>query len=147
MSTPNPPARDVATAYAEVLHELRTFTRRLSRTWHTISPGVSFVDLTLLRTIAGAETITASDIAVTLQIDKSTASRQLRSLEVRGLLQRSPMPGERRAQALSLTAAGDAALLRTEEANRQALRARLGDWSPEDVERFADLLHRFNRSD
>lgn len=53
-----------------------------------------------------------SELAVILGIDRSTLVPVLDKLERRGLVVRRPMPGDRRAHALELTAGGGAALRR-----------------------------------
>jgi DNA-binding MarR family transcriptional regulator len=134
---------DVASA---ILTELQAFTRRLSRRWASAVPDVTFVELMLLRTIAGHESPTVQSVAAELRIDKSTASRQVTALERRGFVGREPIAGERRAQALGLTDQGARAMDDADEVNLRAIVRRLSDWSDDDVEQFATLLRRFNQA-
>lgn len=127
-----------------ILSELQTFTRRLSRRWPSAVPNVTFVEVLLLRAIAGDEQPTARSVAEDLGIDKSTASRQITALERRGLVARTAIPGERRAQAIDLTARGEHLMRDADEVNLRAIIDRLTDWPDADVEKFAALLRRFN---
>jgi DNA-binding MarR family transcriptional regulator len=136
-----PPLDDSAWA---ILSELQTFTRRLSRRWPSVVPDVTFVELLLLRTIADEEQATVRSVAEVMGIDKSTASRQVSALDRRGLIARRPIPGERRAQALRLTARGERLMRDADDVNLRAIVERLTDWPSEDVQVFAALLRRFN---
>lgn len=127
-----------------ILSELQTFTRRLSRRWPSAVPDVTFVELLLLRAIAGAEQPTVRSVAEEMGTDKSTASRQVTALERRGLVARTAIPGERRAQAIGLTARGAHAMRDADEVNLRAIVERLTVWPDDDVETFAALLRRFN---
>lgn len=127
-----------------ILRELQTFTRRLSRRWPSAVPNVTFVEVLLLRAIAGDEQPTVRSVAEELGIDKSTASRQVTALERRGFVTRAAIPGERRAQALHLTAEGRRAMADADEVNLEAVTERLADWPAADVATFATLLRRFN---
>lgn len=84
-----------------------------------------------------------SALAAVLELDMSTVSRQVRSLEDSGLLVREVDPSDRRASILRLTAAGSEAMHRTRRLRRGVMRNVLSSWPSEDVATFADLLERF----
>ena len=107
-------------------------------------PEITFVEATLMSAITARSHPTAVDVAADLQIDKSTASRQIAVLERRGLIERQAAPGERRAQWLRLTPVGRRILLRSDTARIEAITERVDDWTDAEVMQFADLLRRFN---
>lgn len=83
-----------------------------------------------------------SELAAVYELDISTVSRQVQSLEANGLLVRDPDPSDRRANLLGLTEAGLAAIKRTRQLRRGVLRRLLKSWSSADVADFARLLER-----
>ncbi|NYJ74341.1 MarR family winged helix-turn-helix transcriptional regulator [Allobranchiibius huperziae] len=127
-----------------VLVELRFFARRLRREWSTNVPEITFAEATLMSAVTARPHPTAVDVAADLQIDKSTASRQIAVLEQRGLIEREAAPGERRAQWLRLTPEGRHILQQSDTVRIEAIRDRVSDWTDAEVTQFADLLRRFN---
>ena len=83
-------------------------------------------------------------LAESLQLDKATISRLVKQLETQGLITRAADPKDGRAQLVSITERARDAWYASGQAQRQRLRDKLEDWSTEDVQRFADLLHRLN---
>jgi len=84
--------------------------------------------------------IRLTDLASAMEIDISTASRHVRSLEERGLLERSGEPGDLRARRLQLTDDGEAVLRSSRAARLAGIEDRLRGWSPGDVRHLARLL-------
>ncbi|MBO1754531.1 MarR family winged helix-turn-helix transcriptional regulator [Allobranchiibius sp. CTAmp26] len=107
-------------------------------------PEITFAEATLMSAVTAKPHPTAVDVAADLQIDKSTASRQISVLEQRGLIERQAAPGERRAQWLRLTAEGDRILQESDTVRIAAINERVADWTDAEVTQFADLLRRFN---
>lgn len=85
-------------------------------------------------------------LASVFQLDPSTITRQVQSLERAGLAERSTDPTDRRVSLLALTDSGLDAVQATRSHRRGQLLRVLTDWSQDDVRRFADLLDQFNRS-
>ncbi len=85
-----------------------------------------------------------TDLAASIGVGKGTMSRQVRSLEDLGLVQRSADPQDGRAFVLELTTDGRRRYRAARDARRGRLRAELSAWSAEDVGQLAALLHRFN---
>jgi DNA-binding MarR family transcriptional regulator len=83
-----------------------------------------------------------SDLAAALQVDISTASRQVRSLEDAGLLVRSSHPSDGRASVLELTDAGRDALDGARAAWRRVVEEILSGWTIADRRALAPLLQR-----
>ena len=84
--------------------------------------------------------IRLTDLASAMEIDISTASRHVRALEDRRLLERSGEPGDLRARRLRLTRDGEVVLRSTREARLAGIAARLSDWRPSDLCQLARLL-------
>ena len=84
-----------------------------------------------------------SDLAQEIGVDISTVSRQVQSLEQRGLVDRRPDPDDGRAVRLELTRKGRAVLAKLKAAWQETVAEVLHDWKPADVRRFAELLGRF----
>ncbi len=84
--------------------------------------------------------IRLTDLASAMEIDISTASRHVRALEDRGLVERSGEPGDLRARRLQLTRDGEVVLKSTREARLAGIAERLRDWRPDDLCRLARLL-------
>lgn len=127
----------------DVLDHLTDFSRRVRAEVNTSSE-LSYVEYTLLRAVGSRDRATVGDVAAAVHIDKSTASRQLAALERAGLLRRDPDPQHTRGHLLTLTDRAVALLDRARAAQVLAVRERVRDWTDEDLETFAALLHRYN---
>lgn len=84
-----------------------------------------------------------SELAHELNVDMSTVSRQVQSLEQKGLVDRRPDPADGRAVQLQLTRKGRATLAKLKAAWQETVADVLIDWSPAEIHRFARLLDRF----
>ncbi len=85
---------------------------------------------------------TVKDIAGTLQVDHSTASRMLGDAEHEGLVERGVDPDDRRRTTVSLTSTGRAVTLDSAHIRTWFMGQVLSDWDQDDVQRLADLLGR-----
>lgn len=83
-------------------------------------------------------------IATLLEVDVSTASRQVQALVRGGLVNRVADPGDRRAALLELTARGREELLKARAERRRLVRTVVSNWTAKEREVFAALLERFN---
>jgi DNA-binding MarR family transcriptional regulator len=100
----------------------------------------------MLSWLADEGPVRASAMVERFNIDKGAISRQLQHLDELGLVVRTPDPADGRA---SLVAASDDARRRladVAEHRRKWLDEQLGDWSAEELERFATTLERYNRA-
>ncbi|MFJ3215542.1 MarR family winged helix-turn-helix transcriptional regulator [Kitasatospora sp. NPDC086801] len=113
----------------------------LSRRVHPELEGMAY---SLLGYIEQAGRVRVTDVGVHFAVGKATVSRQIRALEELGLVARETDPQDRRAALVSLTEDGRRRYLAARDARMRRVRELLGNWSPEDVDRFAELLHRFN---
>ena len=83
-----------------------------------------------------------SAVAGACALDQSTISRHLKSLEDRGLVERSPDPADRRAQLLSVTRDGAQLLADQDALRRERLEAAIADWSEADRDQLRAVLDR-----
>ena len=83
-------------------------------------------------------------LAGMLEVDLSVVSRQVRSLEDVGFVQRQTDPQDARAALVSATAAGREAFEQTKQQRTEVLEEVLAGWPEEEREVFVRLLSRFN---
>ena len=83
-------------------------------------------------------------LAGMLEVDLSVVSRQVRSLEDAGFVQRQTDPQDARAALVSATVAGREAFERTKQQRTEVLEEVLADWADSDRDTFIRLLSRFN---
>ena len=82
------------------------------------------------------------EVAATLAIDPSTASRLVDQRVAEGLLERSPDPDDRRRAVLSITGPGRALLAELATSRRLMLEDVTEGWSADDVRTLEQLLSR-----
>jgi|SRR5215217_4907258 len=104
---------------------------------------VGLVPLAVVNRLAPAR---VKDVAQELHVDLSVASRQVAALEAAGYIRRDADPDDRRAQLISPTSAGTAALQRAHDRIVEFFSAVLADWSPAEITALTDGLARL-RSD
>jgi DNA-binding MarR family transcriptional regulator len=103
---------------------------RLDRTAYPILRAVAFGPVRL------------SALAADLDVDLSTASRQVKSLEEAGYLARSADPHDGRAVVLELTPEGGEVLKRTRDTRHALVAESLSEWPDDDVAELSRLLQR-----
>ena len=86
-----------------------------------------------------------TDLARQLGVDPSTASRQVKALEERGMVARVGDPGDGRVARLGLTPDGAAALELLRGARHRLFADALAEWPAEDLAALAPLLARLAR--
>ncbi|MCX4572514.1 MarR family winged helix-turn-helix transcriptional regulator [Streptomyces sp. NBC_01571] len=131
-------------AVETIQREMTAFARRARASAGRMHPELSLVSYTLLGHLEESGGCRATDLAAHYALDKSTVSRQVAVLERAGLIERRLDPDDHRVQVLHLTEAGTRILAQVTESRRIAFRERLADWPPEDLERFATYLVRYN---
>lgn len=119
----------------------RARSSELSRRVHPDLEGGAY---SLLAFVEEAGKVRLTDIGLYFGIGKASISRQVKHLEELGLVTREVDPLDRRSSLVSLTADGNARYTRARDARRDRFRDLLAAWEPGDVERFAELLSRFN---
>ena len=108
--------------------------------------GAEFSALMLLFPLRLHGPMRVTDLAEVKRADPSTISRQVAQLVKAGLARREADPVDGRASRLAVTEAGVTACKQMYEARHALLSKALGDWPPERVTAFADLLAEFNSS-
>jgi DNA-binding MarR family transcriptional regulator len=97
----------------------------------------------VLARVGEHQPVRLSDLAHLLGVDVSTISRQVATLELRGLLTRSADPDDGRAVLLELTAPGHTYLRKLSAAWHDIVADSLIDWDPREIARFATMVDRF----
>lgn len=135
-------ARDLERELSTLFGRARSVSLTLAARVH---PGLDGASYTLLLHLAGlGGPVRAADVVERTGLDKSTVSRQIARLEELGLLERVPDPSDGRARLVQLTEVGSTRLAEVREDRRKQLRARVADWSTEDLREFSRLLARLN---
>lgn len=94
----------------------------------------------VLNHIARRQPLPLSALAHELNVDLSTASRQVKALREAGLATVTEDPSDRRLHPLVTTPAGDLRLEQMRDARHRALEQVLADWSDTDVDGLIALL-------
>jgi DNA-binding MarR family transcriptional regulator len=95
---------------------------------------------TLLTRLEECPAARLTELASVMEIDLSTASRQVRSLEERGFVSRIEDPRDQRTAWLEVTGAGREVLGAARALRVERISSRLSDWDERDVEELARLL-------
>lgn len=119
---------------------------RMGRRLRQRAPGedLDFSTFVLLKTVAHFEPLRLSALAAELNLDASTVSRHVRSLEDRGLLARTTDPDDGRAFRVALSDAGTACIDAAGARRRELIGSLVADWSDQDREDLRRLLHRLS---
>ncbi|GII55919.1 transcriptional regulator [Planotetraspora thailandica] len=135
-------------AYSAVEHQLGVLFRRSralsAEMMREVHPELDPGAYGLLVRIHEAAPARPSDLAAYYGIGKATISRQLKVLEMLGLIGRTPDPLDGRAHLLELTGEGRQRLDRARKARQERFRALLNTWPEDEVRLLADMLSRFN---
>lgn len=127
-------------------HDLVALTARGSRMRERLvrAAGVPLTRATLdvLVMVSRHPNIGVSALGRRLDVDQSTASRQLRPLEARGLVARTEDPVDRRVVSLAVTREGADVVRRVRQVGDRDVEAALASWSREDRELLGGLLDR-----
>ena len=95
---------------------------------------------TLLTRLEECPAARLTELAAVMEIDLSTASRQVRSLEERGFVSRIEDPRDQRTAWLEVTDGGREALRAARALRVRRISTRLADWDARDLEELARLL-------
>jgi DNA-binding MarR family transcriptional regulator len=125
---------------SELAGALYAVVLRLSRL--PVDEAVDKAGLAVLHETHRLGTVRPSDLAAQMRLDLSTISRHLRSLEQLGMVQRTPDPGDARAQRISLTARGGDVLTRLLDHRAATIRDAIAHWSEGDRRTLRHLLRR-----
>ncbi len=134
----------------DTLETVRRFSRFYTRRIELLGEGIldsphTLGEVRLLYEIAHGEPTSAADLARSLSMDPGHVSRTLAGLEKRGLLARTPAPGEARRRHIALTAAGETAVAALEAASQEQIRTLLSHLGEADERMLRETLRRAER--
>jgi DNA-binding MarR family transcriptional regulator len=96
----------------------------------------------LLRQIADSDPLRPGELAARLAVEASHVTRQVQQLQKAGYVTRVPDPDDRRAQRIQITPLGRQTMDRIREVSIRGMQSALVEWSPQDLQQLATLLHR-----
>lgn len=111
---------------------------------HHLDEAEGPLQLEILREVADAGQIRASELADRLHVTKASISRYVAQMVATGLLSTRPDPRDGRAALLTVTPRGRRALAQREARRSRALARLCQEWSASDVEALTSLLRRLN---
>ena len=104
----------------------RFYTRKLGvLDQHLLQSPFSLSEARVLYELAHRSDVSAKEIGIALGLDAGYLSRIVQSFEEQGLINRTPLPSDRRQQQLSLTAKGRQAFARLDRSSEAAISAML----------------------
>lgn len=147
-ATPQPRAvpellPDLAEEVVAIIRRSRALHREQARTLHPRFDPSAFP---LVGVLAQEGAMRLSELAEALWMDKSTASRQVDSVERFGLVERVPDPADARARMIQLTDDGRERMAAMQAEQRRRWESALSGWDPEEVEELTRLLRRLRGS-
>lgn len=150
MPTPSQKPEQFDVAFESIEQQLSLFWRRARAVSHAISrslhPEVEPGAYGLLMLLQREGSMRVTEIASLIGIGKPSVSRQVALLEQLGLVTKEDDPDDRRAQRVTLSAAGVAEV---EELRRRRLsffREALGSWDLDDLSQLAGYFSRLNEA-
>jgi DNA-binding MarR family transcriptional regulator len=134
----------IEAAITQLFRSGRSALRDYARGFHPELQPTGFNILRMIFTCAPAQ---ASAIIQQTGLDKSAVSRQIKVLRDLGLVETQPDPQDGRSSFLVPTPLAEERMGILRRQLQSDYRARLGDWTPDDLATFSALLERFNASD
>jgi DNA-binding MarR family transcriptional regulator len=126
----------------EVQHLAEAVTTLVEAAYRGMSRTFDITHIGLLRLAASGDPVRPTDAAEALDVNPSTVTRYVQTLEAEGYVQIVGDPGDRRSCLVSATPAGRTELARLEKAGVDVFMAVINDWHAEDVRQFTRLLNR-----
>lgn len=125
---------------------VRRIRRVIAERARLVHPDLQPASYLMLSHVAENGPMRASAVADLFTVDKGAISRQVTHLIELGLVEKSRDPEDGRAWLLSATPDAAHRLRTVAEQRRTYLAERLDGWEAGDLERFTDLLARYNES-
>jgi len=125
----------------KLVRHLETFGRRSS-----LYLQVDRAGYLALRTLATMGPTSTKALAMALDLDASTVTRQITVLESGGFVERRPDPHDRRSSTIVLTAEGRRTMAGVERERRQGMEALIGSWAEREKLTLGRALSRLNVS-
>ena len=144
MDTPPDCADTIGVIELELLklvRHLETFGRRSSLYLHVDRAGYL-----ALRTIEDLGPLSTKALALALNLDASTVTRQVTALEGGGFVERRPDKSDRRSSTITLTVEGRRMMEGVEMERRQGIEGLVDDWSEGEKDSLGRVLIRLNSS-
>jgi DNA-binding MarR family transcriptional regulator len=117
-----------------------TIVRGVMHGSHQFASGIDRAGYVTLVALERAGMVRQTDLACSMNLDLSTVSRQVKTLEELGLVRRTDDPDDRRASVLAVTAAGRREITRQRQARWAPVAERVAGIAALDRERFIDFL-------
>jgi DNA-binding MarR family transcriptional regulator len=124
-----------------LVRHLETFGRRSS-----VYLEVDRAGYLALRTLENLGALSTKALAVALNLDASTVTRQIAALESSGFVERRPDPADRRSSTLVLTPEGRQTMAGVERERRLSIEALVADWAEDEKITLGRALNRLNIS-
>jgi DNA-binding MarR family transcriptional regulator len=124
-----------------LVRHLETFGRRSS-----VYAEVDRAGYLALRTLEDIGPASTNALARALHLDASTMTRQLRTLELGGFVERHPDPADGRSTTIMLTSQGRRTMRGVEVMRRRSMEALVGAWSEQDKVSLGHALTMLNSS-
>lgn len=125
---------------------VRRIRRVIAERARLVHPDLQPASYLMLSHVAENGPMRASSVADLFTVDKGAISRQVTHLMELGLVEKSRDPEDGRAWLLTATPDAVQRLRTVAEQRRSYLAERLDGWEAGDLERFTDLLARYNDS-
>jgi DNA-binding MarR family transcriptional regulator len=125
----------------KLVRHLETFGRRSS-----LYRLVDRAGYLALRTLEATGPMSTKALAAALDLDASTVTRQITTLEGARFVERHPDPFDRRSSAITLTEEGHRTMAGVERERRQGMEALVSDWTERDRVTLGRALSRLNSS-
>ena len=145
-TTGTPALGEVERELTRLLRRARTAQQSMATDIHPDLDAAGYATLVTMHDLAATHPsgVRATDVSTTLQLHKSTTSRNLAELERLGLIERVPDPEDARARLLRITRPGQQSLERSRAGRRVRVAAQLAQWPSHDVAELGRLLRRLN---
>jgi DNA-binding MarR family transcriptional regulator len=125
----------------KLVRHLETFGRRSALYLQVDRAG--YLALRMLESMGPTST---KALAMALNLDASTVTRQITALESGGFVERRPDPNDGRSSTIVLTAEGRRTMAEVEQERRQGMEALIGTWAERDKVTLGRALSRLNAS-
>lgn len=119
----------------------RFYTRKLGALdQHLLDSPFSLAEARVLYELAQYEAISAKEIGLSLGLDAGYLSRIVQSFDEKSLINRTPLPSDRRQQQLSLTAKGRQAYAKLDRSSQKEIAAMLAPLAPSMCDRLVGAM-------
>ncbi|WP_316173461.1 MULTISPECIES: helix-turn-helix domain-containing GNAT family N-acetyltransferase [unclassified Bradyrhizobium] len=141
MLNPSPHGQQSDSHVSAVRAFNRFYTKKLGvLDQHLLKSPFSLSEARVLYELAQGEGLSAKEIAATLDLDPGYLSRIVQSFDEKGLIIRTPLPSDRRQQALGLTAKGRQSFAKLDRSSQSEIAAMLDELTGRDRDRLVQAM-------